>query len=117
VVLTAKGSPDIRATRALRQRLAKQRFTLITVPVETALYRQGQVSQRRVCPLNPADAKRAGLRTDDIVELVPLHGAPLRAWVQFDRKLKPGTVPIDAYARRVLRQDSGDRLWIRRLPA
>jgi N-methylhydantoinase B len=116
VVLTAKGAPNIRATRALRQRLARQRFTLTTVPVETALYRGGQVSQRRVCPLNPADAKRAGLRTDDIVELMPPHGAPLRAWVQLDRKLKAGTVPIDAYARNVLRQGSGDRLWIRRLP-
>jgi N-methylhydantoinase B len=116
VVLTAKGVPNHRTTKALRASIAAKRFALAVVPIDTALYRKGAVSERRICPINPADAKRGGFRSDDIVELMSGRGAPLRAWIALDRRSKPGTVPLDAYARRVLRLDAGDRLRIAALP-
>jgi hypothetical protein len=111
-VLTAKDTPNHRMTKALRASIAAKRFGLTVVPIDTALYRKGAVSERRICPLHPADAKRGGFRSDDIVELMSGRGAPLRAWITLDRRSKPGTVPLDAYARRVLRLDAGDRLLI-----
>ena len=113
VVLTAKGAANARATVALRQKLRAARFAPAVVPTDTRLYRRNGVSERRICPLNPADARRAKLKADAIVELVGEHGAPLRAWVSLDRTVKAGTVPLDAYGREVLRP--GERLYIRPL--
>lgn len=115
VVLTAKGSANVKATKALRAKLLARRFSLDVAPGDTPLYRHGAVSARRICPLNPADAKRGGFKADDIVELAGPHGAPLRAWVTLDRKVKPGAVPLDPYASQVLKLAAGDRLRIRSL--
>jgi len=115
VALTAKGTPDLRATKALRAKLLAKRFLLTVVATDVPLYRKGPVSERRICPLHPIDAKRGGYRVDDIVELVPRRGAPLRAWISIDRKSKQGTVPVDAYARQVLRASPGEPLELRPL--
>jgi N-methylhydantoinase B len=117
VALTAKQGVNARATTGLRAKVAAGRFTLAVTATETPLYSPGRVSERRICPLNPTDAKRAALKADDIVELVSQRGAPLRAWVRIDRKQRAGEVPLDGYARRALRLDAGDRLHIRRLVA
>ena len=104
---------DRSATEALRAELAAARFTLEIVSVNEPLYRAGAVSRRRVCPMNPADARRNGFRARDLVELVALRAAPLRAWVVVDRKIRPGSVPLDPIGQRVLGLGPGARLHVR----
>lgn len=115
VALDRAGRPAKTATAALRRKLRAQRFERVIVASAAPLYDAGQVSQRRICPLHPADAKRAGLRRNDIVELAGPHAAPLRAWVRLDRKVAPGTVALDAYGLAALHLAPGGRLRIRKL--
>src|SRR5206468_4324876 len=71
------------------------------------------VRRRRVCPMNPADARRNGFRARDLVELVAPRAAPLGAWVVVDRKIRPGSVPLDPIGQRVLGLGPGARLHVR----
>jgi len=115
VALTAHGTVDRRATAALRRKLAAARFSLAVAPTEACLYRKGAASEHRICPINPADARRAGFRADAVIELVAPHGAPLRAWIVVDRAVARGTVPLDRYAQEVLKRRAGQRLHLRLL--
>lgn len=102
VVLTANGRPDPQATTQRRAAIRAGRFHLRAVPADDC-YRAGSVSRRRICRLNPADAARAGLGDDDLVELDTRRAAPLRAWVTIDPAVEPGTLPIDARGLAILR--------------
>lgn len=115
VVLTADLMVDVEATTELRRRLAAARFLFSVVETDRPLWAPGRVSRRRVCPLNGRDARRVGLKRGDIVELVSRHRPPLRAWVELDRRVAPGTVPVDPPARRILGVEAGAWLHIRRL--
>ena len=114
VVLGTDGGVDAALTAALRRTLLAGRFVLTVVDVGRALYEPGAVSKRRVCPLNGADAGRAGLSAGDIVELIGVRSV-LRAWVALDGSVGAGTVPLDQLARGVLDLAAGARLQIRTL--
>lgn len=115
VVVRDDLTADLAATEARRHEIGAHRLRLAVTPREDGLYLRGAVSQRRTCPLHPADAERAGLPAGSLVELVGSRGAPLRAWVVLDRSVDPGTVALDALGRRVLAVEVGQSLHVRRL--
>jgi N-methylhydantoinase B len=115
VVIRDDRTLDLASTAALRTELASDRFALEIVAVDQPLYRAGAVSRRRICPMNPADARRGGFRARDLVELVAPRAAPLRAWIAVDRKIPAGQVPLDSRGQRVLGLVPGARLHVRQL--
>ena len=106
---------DVAATEALRRELAARRLWLAAVATERSAYLDGAVSTRRICPLSPLDAGRAGFGEGVIVELLGPSGAPLRAWVVVDGTVAAGTVPLDDLGRRVLGVVPGAPLQVRPL--
>jgi len=105
---------DAAATRKLRAEIDAARVRLSPIAVNSPLFEDGRVSRRRVCPLNPADARRLGAAENDLVELVGPHGPALRAWARLDPKVAAGSVPLDARARAIL-MATGAPILLRRL--
>ena len=60
------GCVDATATTALRKRLRSARVTLATV-LDGNVFEAGAVSRRRICRLNPAEGRAAGIGEDDVV--------------------------------------------------
>jgi N-methylhydantoinase B len=114
VIVREDGSVDDPATEARRRQLAGARVWLRVVESAEALYAPTSVSRHRICPLNPADAARAGVGAGAIVELVGAR-VPLRAWVRLHPAVDSGTVPVDAPGLEILGVDAGRPLHIRPL--
>jgi N-methylhydantoinase B len=104
------------ATTALRERLRAARIGLATV-LDANVFENGAVSCRRICRLNPADASRAGICEDDVVELDTGRAAPLRAWARLDAGMKLGTVRIDQRGLSILKAAEGEPVTLRRVAA
>jgi N-methylhydantoinase B len=115
VVVRNDFTPDETLTTIQRQKLRTERLMLSVVSAERECYERGPVSRWRVCVLSPDDARRAGLVTSSIVELIGAGAAPLRAWIVIDRKVRAGTIPLDALGQRVLGVTEGARVHVRRL--
>ncbi|MCC7274838.1 MAG: hydantoinase B/oxoprolinase family protein [Alphaproteobacteria bacterium] len=114
LVLAADGGIDVPASEAARAAIRAARVTLAVVEGADC-YEAGSVSRRRICRINPASARDAGLRADDIVELMSPTAAPLRAWVVLDPAVGAGTLPLDALGRRVIQAALGARVHVRLL--
>jgi N-methylhydantoinase B len=108
------GGVDVKATAALRERLRAARIGLVTV-LDANVFENGAVSRRRISLLNPADASRAGISEDDVVELDIGRAAPLRAWARLETSVKRGTVPIDQRGLSILKTAEGERVMLRRV--
>lgn len=117
VVINGDGRADEVATRARRGTLAGRRHMLRVVAAKGELYRAGQVSQRRICPLHSRDLFALGLSDGAIVELSSGSGAPLRAWCAADDGVAAGTVPLDDFGRAALRVSEGVAVQVRPLAA
>ena len=77
---------------------------------------QGQVtSKKRICIINREEADQLGLTHDDRVELLGPSGAPLRAWLVLDDKIKKGELPLDCLGLKVLGAEVNSKVWIRPL--
>jgi N-methylhydantoinase B len=116
VVLGAGNQVDRAETAALRQKLRAQRSGLVSV-LAAESFETGAVSRRRICRLNPGDARAAGVEEDSVVELDAGRAAPLRAWARLDARVPAGTLPIDARGLSILKVAPGERVQLRRLPA
>jgi N-methylhydantoinase B len=116
LVLDEAGCVDTAATAALRKRLRRARVALATV-LDGNVFEAGAVSRRRICRLNPADGRAAGIGEDDVVELDTGRAAPLRAWARLDAAVRPGTVPIDVRGLSILKATEGERVELRRIAA
>jgi N-methylhydantoinase B len=114
VVLDARGSVDRPATATRRSALREKRHHLRVVADDAVQAYAGAKGRRRLVHLAAADAAALGARNDDLVELIGANPAPLRGWVCIDRQSE-GCVPLDEFARRVLRVDDGDAVYIRLL--
>jgi N-methylhydantoinase B len=114
LVLDKSGRVDAAATDALRKRKRGDRGVLLTV-LDEGVFEPGAVSRRRICRLNPADAKELAVEEDDVVELDTRRAAPLRAWLRCDESVKPGTVPIDRRGLAILKASAGERVEIVRV--
>jgi N-methylhydantoinase B len=112
VLLDADGGVDPTSTASLRERLRAHRVRLMAV-VDGDVFEAGAVSRRRICRLNPADARAAGIDADRVVELDASRAAPLRAWARLDGRVVRGTVPIDGRGLSILRAAAGELLHLR----
>jgi N-methylhydantoinase B len=115
LVLRGDLSVDRAATDRRRHELRAARVHLTVAESERDLYRPGRLSRRRICPLNPADALVLRVDDDDMVEILGTRGAPLRAWVEIDRDLTAGTVPLDSLACAAIGASPGAAVDLRRL--
>ncbi|MGH6887211.1 MAG: hydantoinase B/oxoprolinase family protein, partial [Geminicoccales bacterium] len=115
LVLRGDLSVDRAATERRRHELRAARVYLTVADSERDLYRPGRLSRRRICPLNPADALVLRVDDGDMVEILGTRGAPLRAWVELDRDLTAGTVPLDPLACAAIGAAPGAAVHLRRL--
>ena len=115
LVLRGDLSLDRAATDRRRHELRAARVYLTVAESERDLYRPGRLSRRRICPLNPADALVLRVDDGDMVEILGTRGAPLRAWVELDRDLAAGTVPLDSLACAAIGATPGAAVHLRRL--
>src|SRR5262245_750529 len=102
------------ATASLRARLRAGRVGLVT-RLERNVFEPGAVSRRRICRLNAADARAAGIGEDDVLELDSRRAAPLRAWARLDAGVERGTMPIDQRGLSMLKVSEGERVELRRV--
>jgi N-methylhydantoinase B len=116
LVLNALGGVDEAASEALRRRLFEGRFRLLT-RLDGNAFESGAVSRRRICRLNPADARAAGVGEEDLIELDGRRAAPLRAWVRLDAGVVPGGVGIDQRGLSILKVHEGEPIELRRVAA
>jgi N-methylhydantoinase B len=114
VLVQSSGDADLSRTIARRDEVRASRRMLLTVP-DAHVFEPGPVSRRRICRLNPADAKKFDLSQDAIVELDAYRAAPLRAWIRYDEAVTAGTVPFDAQGLAMLKVAAGDPIEVRHL--
>jgi N-methylhydantoinase B len=112
VLVGAGGRVDLASTQEARARLRALRFRLTAV-LDGDVFEAGPVSRRRVCRLNPSDARAAGIGEDWVVELDAGRAAPLRAWTRLDASVAQGTLPIDDRGLSILKAAAGELLHLR----
>ena len=116
VVITAHGALDDAATAECRKKLATQLPSLRIVADESSPY-EGIKGRHRTLRIHTSLAAKYGLRPRELVELLGRHPSPLRAWIAVSEAAPPDALPMDAFGRRVLGIDAGDRVRLRKLNA
>ena len=76
---------------------------------------EGFRGRHRVLRLPAGLAAGLGVAEGGLVELLGRHPAPLRAWVRIVEGGPEGSLPLDAFARRVLGLVGGDEVVLRPL--
>ena len=114
IVVGPEGSVDLPASQAARDSIRAARTHLRTVAAAET-YRKGATSKRRVCRINPDDARRLGFAAGDIVEVDAYRAAPFRAWIEHDPSTVAGTLPVDAIGLSMLMIKAGAPVEIRLL--
>ena len=104
---------DSARTIAARRDKAAARVWLLADDSLESLYEVIGRGLKRIAPLHPSDAARAGVGEDELIELLGESGAPIRAWARIDATLSPGRTRLDAKARRILRPGANGRLQLR----
>ena len=117
VVLGPNGEIDLRASTELRASIAQARFTMSVAADDSLDPYAGAKGRHRVVVLCRADAQTLSVTDDDLIEMLGLHPAPLRAWVRIDIQAgRSGYVRLDAFGRKVLGVADGDRIIVRHVP-
>ena len=115
VVFDTDNKVDAQKTTALREERRSKRFHL-TAALDSAFKPYiGRKGNRRVLQISPADAKKLGVKADDLVEILGKNPAPLRAWVVVQENATSGAFPIEEFGCKVLGITNGDRVEIRYL--
>jgi N-methylhydantoinase B len=104
---------DEAATVRRRAELARKR-QLVRVTIADADRYDGP---RRFVLLSPSAARTFGVSDDDLVELVPMRGAPLRAFVAIDEAATGDEVLIGPVAASLLGAIGGTKMRLRRVPS
>ena len=115
VVLDRDGVVDTAATDTHRAVLSARRHTLTVTENDAGAYVPSGPSKKRIIRLNPADAAKAGLTSDDKIELLFGNSAPLRGWLALEGSVPVGTAPIDENGRRTLGAKQSDAVQFRLL--
>jgi N-methylhydantoinase B len=101
---------DAKGTEKLRKEMASRTISLEIRVDETDPY-EGIRGRHRMLRVHPS----SGLKANQLVELLGRHPAPLRAWVKLDASVPAGAAPLDAFGRRVLGVEAGERVRLREL--
>ena len=106
---------DRAATDRRRHALRGARVHLTVAGPSAICTAAGASAGARYCPLHPADALVLRVDDGDMIEILGTRGAPLRAWVELDRDLAAGTVPLDSLACAATGAAPGAAVHLRRL--
>ena len=106
---------DVAATERLRDSKRAARHSLDVSEAASLSYESVGRGTKRIARLHPDDAAAIGADEDQMVELLSGRGAPLRAWVRVDNTIDAGSLPLDQQARRILKPESDERIYIRPL--
>ncbi|MCH9672486.1 MAG: hydantoinase B/oxoprolinase family protein [Gammaproteobacteria bacterium] len=106
---------DGQATQTKRAALLAARHFLEVTDSGASAYESVGRGTRRVVHLHPDAAAAVGVEDGDMLEMLAIGGAPLRAWTTVDAQVPAHTVGLDARGQAVLRVDAGARLWVRPL--
>ncbi len=114
VGIDADGDVDAALTARLREEMARRALRLQVAADETEAY-EGIRGRHRVLRMQRALADEHGLAAGNLVELLGRHPAPLRAWIKVDESAPADRLPLDAFGRRALGVEAGDRVTLRKL--
>jgi hypothetical protein len=115
VVLGDDDTIDPDASKERRANLLKARPTMQAVITDFDCYKTVGSGRKRICRVNPADAKRLGQAMDDRIEMLGPTGTPLRAWIELDTRVEVGQLPLDTLGLGVLGAHEGEEVQIRPL--
>jgi N-methylhydantoinase B len=115
VVIGPDGAVDTAATATQRRELAAARLHAEVVADDALDPYVGDKGRRRTAVFSPGDAAALDVVADDLIEMLGRNPAPLRAWVRIDAAAAPGKRPLDAFARKVLGVEAGERIMLRRI--
>ena len=113
-IIKEDGTLDRQASLKLREQLLKERVQLSVIADEASPY-EGIKGRHRTVRIHPDQAESLGLDAGNLVELIGNHPTPLRAWTKLAADVPVGSVPLDAFARRALGVDAGDKIRLRKL--
>ena len=111
-VVIEDGVVDVEETQALRHELRKRRQYFDVTDGGSDDYDERGC---RICRLSPRAAGRIGVGDGDMVEYVSSTTAPLRAWTKIEGDGSQNGAPIGPIGRGILKVESGDVIWIRKL--
>jgi N-methylhydantoinase B len=112
-VVIENDAVDGARTATLRGDMAAARVWLLSDDSVESLYEAVGRGCKRIAPVHPVDAARAGIGEDELIELLGESGAPIRAWARLDSTLAQGHTRLDEKARRILRPGANGRLQLR----
>lgn len=112
VAFDRDGGVDQTGTTSLRAQLASAIVRLPIIADESPPY-EGIKGRHRVLRMRNATAQRLGVRSNQLIELLGRHPAPLRAWVKLDESAPADAFPMDAFGRQVLGVVAGDTVRLR----
>jgi N-methylhydantoinase B len=113
-IITDEETLDREQSFQLREQLQKERPQLTVLADESSAY-EGIKGRHRTVRIHPDQASKLGLEAGDLVELLGNHPAPLRAWAQIAGNVSVGSVPLDAFGRRALGVETGNKIGLRKL--
>jgi N-methylhydantoinase B len=113
-IITDEETLDREQSFQLREQLQKERPQLTVLADESSAY-EGIKGRHRTVRIHPDQASKLGLEAGDLVELLGNHPAPLRAWAKPAADASVGSVPLDAFGRRALGVETGDKIGLRKL--
>tara|TARA_B110000116_G_C16796989_1_gene567409 strand:+ start:35 stop:2071 length:2037 start_codon:yes stop_codon:yes gene_type:complete len=112
VAIDDTGQVDSDRTILLREKQIDELVPLIVKEDEADPYR-GIRGRHRIVRLSHKTCQKLGLVSNDLVELIGKTPVPLRAWVKIDAELSESIIPLDDFARRVLRVSHSDNVKLR----
>ena len=115
-VVIANNHVDDDATRAQRKTLQQARIHLNVVGMDPSeAFEAVGRGRKRIARLNPKDAEKLGITSDQMLEVLAPDGAPLRAWARLDNQVTTGSLPLDSTALRILRCNESESVYLRPL--
>ena len=114
-VLKEDGTIDPDTSKEHRAYLLKTRTNMQAVITDLDCYKTIGYSRKRICRVNPADAKCLSQTMNDCIEILGPTGTPLRAWIELDTSVEVGQLPLDTLGLGVLGAQEGDKVQIRPL--
>jgi N-methylhydantoinase B len=113
-VIKGDGTLDRGQSVTLREQLKKAGPQLTVIADEASPY-EGIKGRHRTVRIHPDEAAKLGLMSNDLVEMLGKHPAPLRAWAKIASDVAKGSAPLDAFGRRALGVEEGENIRLRKL--
>jgi len=112
VVMDPDGSANASETARQRAELRAQRLFVTLRESEFAAY-DGTQGSHRIQPVSPAIAASLGTANGDLIEIVPVSGAPLRAWIRISADAPDDSIGIDRRGMLLMNAEPGALVQLR----